>query len=71
MSIYEKNKILFLPLSTKKTDYKRVPPLNPIDCDLFDCCASYIKEDYEDWDLKFKEKQKRSYKLIYPTIGYN
>ena len=54
MSIYDKNKVLFLPLTTKKADDNYVPPLNPIDCDIFDCCASYIKEDYEDWDDKFK-----------------
>ena len=57
MSIYDKNKVLFLPLTTKKADDNYVPPLNPIDCDIFDCCASYIKEDYEDWDDKFKVEE--------------
>ncbi len=30
-----------------------VHPLIPIDCDIFDCCASCIEETYEDWDIKF------------------
>ncbi len=53
-SIYDKNKVLLLPLTTKKADDMKVPSLIPIDCDIFDCCASYIKEDYEDWDIKFQ-----------------
>lgn len=52
MSIYDKNKILLLPLTTKKFDDKLHPSLTPIDCNIFDCCASYIEEDYENWDLK-------------------
>lgn len=58
MSIYDKNKVLFLPLTTKKADDNIVPALTPVDCDIFDCCASYIKEDYEDWDIKFKVEEK-------------
>ena len=56
MSIYDSNKILFLPLTTKKVGCD-VPPLTPIDCSIFECCASYIKEEYEDWDLKFVEEE--------------
>jgi hypothetical protein len=65
ISIYDKNKILYLPLTTKK-EKLNVPSLNPIDCDIFDCCASYIKEEYEDWDLKFKvsEEPKTEYKPV-------
>jgi len=59
MSIYDKNKVLFLPLTTKKADDNKVPPLIPVDCDIFDCCASYIQEDYEDWDIKFKVEEKK------------
>lgn len=51
MSIYDKNKVLFLPLTTKKVGID-VPPLKPYNCDIFNCCASYIKKEYEDWDLK-------------------
>ena len=59
MSIYDKNKILFLPKTTEKTDGLKVPALIPIDCDVFECCASYIKEDFEDWDIRFKEEPKQ------------
>ena len=59
MSIYDKNKILFLPKTTEKTDGLKVPALIPIDCDVFECCASYIKEEYEDWDIRFKEEPKQ------------
>lgn len=58
MNIYKKSQILLLPLTTKKfdTDFSifDAPALIPVNCDIFDCCASYIKEEYEDWDLKFK-----------------
>ena len=29
-----------------------MPALQPVECDVFDCCASYINEEYEDWDAK-------------------
>jgi hypothetical protein len=51
MSIYDSNKVLFLPMTTKKTDENIHPSLIPNNCDIFDCCASYIQEDYEDWDI--------------------
>ena len=54
LSIYDKNKILFLPLTTRKVN-ENVPPLIPIDCNIFDCCASYIEEDYEDYDIKYQK----------------
>ena len=54
MSIYKKNSVLLLPLTTEKFDNDgnifKVPSLKPVDCDLFKCCASYIQEDFEDWD---------------------
>ena len=65
MSIYDTNKILFLPLTTKKVNCD-VPPLTPIDCSILECCASYIKEDYEDWDQKMiavEEKPKEETKF--------
>ena len=52
MSIYGSNHVLFLPFSTRKFDDQEVPPLIPIDCSIFECCASYIEEEYEDCDLK-------------------
>jgi len=68
MSIYDKNKVLFLPLTTKKADDNKVPALIPVDCDIFDCCASYIKENYEDWDTKFKVEEPKPKAIIKPVI---
>ena len=68
MSIYDDNKVLYLPLTTYKKTMKKacmscttVPSLEPVDCDIFKCCASYIQEDFEDWtnrnpDIIKKEK---------------
>lgn len=54
MSIYDKNKILFLPLTTQKEKGSVVPELKLGNTtDIFKCCASYIKEEFEDYDLKF------------------
>ena len=50
LSIYDKNKVLLLPYTTKKENLT-VPALIPVDCDIFSCCASYIKKDFEDWDI--------------------
>ena len=68
MSIYDKNKVLFLPLTTKKADDNIVPSLNPVECDIFDCCASYIKIDYEDWDIKFKVEEQEPKAIIKTVI---
>jgi hypothetical protein len=69
LSIYDVNKVLYLPLTTMKKTKKGecvsclgVPSLEPIDCDIFKCCASYIQEDFEDYtcrnpDTIEKEKQ--------------
>jgi len=48
-SIYNPNRRLFLPLSDKKRNFN-VPPLNVVGCSLFDCCATYIEEDYMNLD---------------------
>jgi hypothetical protein len=65
LSIYATNHVLFLPLTTKKfNDDKIHPALTPIDCDIFDCCASYIKEEFEDWDLKFVEVKPEIKKVV-------
>jgi hypothetical protein len=70
MSIYDDNKVLYLPLTTCKKTMKKecmsltiVPFLEPVDCDIFKCCASYIEENFEDWtnrnpDTIQKEKEK-------------
>jgi hypothetical protein len=56
--LYSSNRILYTPntkykydLKTKK--YYEVPQLKIMDdAELFECCASYIEESFEDWDLK-------------------
>jgi hypothetical protein len=53
-SVYNTNKRLLTPLSTMKRN-EPVPELKVLECDIFDCCATYIKEDYEDLDIKFKD----------------
>ena len=76
MSIYDDNKVLYLPLTTYKKTMKKecmscttVPSLEPVDCDIFKCCASYIQEDFEDWttrnpDTIQKEKEKEKEKVV-------
>ena len=72
LSIYIPNGVLFLPLTTKKFNAdKKHPALTPIDCEIFDCCASYIKEDFEDWDLKFVEVKQEIKKVIKQTLDDN
>ena len=45
--VYSSNRRLYAPLSQRKRDLE-VPQLKVIKGSLFDCCASYILEDYED-----------------------
>ena len=62
LSIYSHNHLLSLPYTTKPDNKKNndynVPLLLPVfnnDVNnIFDYCASYIKADYEDYDLKFE-----------------
>lgn len=54
-SIYDKNRKMFLPLTNMKLK-KKVPQMKLIKGDLFDCCATYIQEDYEDLDLRVETK---------------
>jgi len=54
-SVYDSNKRLFAPLSNRKRN-EDVPPLNVVNGSIFDCCATYIQEDYEDLDLLVKSK---------------
>ena len=61
MSIYDKNRVLYTPCTTEKEDKDtgkniKIPALEPVNCSIFDCCASYIEEEYEDWDVKFKDE---------------
>jgi len=60
LSLYDTNKVLLLPLTTNKTTKKkdgciqntRVPSLEPFECDIFKCCASWIEEDFEEYIIK-------------------
>jgi hypothetical protein len=60
LSLYDTNKVLLLPLTTNKTTKKKdgcilnthVPSLEPFECDIFKCCASYIEEDFEEYIIK-------------------
>lgn len=56
-SVYNRNRTLFVPLSDRKRNLK-VPPLKVLIGSLFDCCATYIEEDYEDLDLKIANEVK-------------
>jgi hypothetical protein len=66
-SVYNINRILFAPLSNRKRDFD-VPALKPINGSIFDCCASYILEDYEDLDLLVKpiEEPKSPKSVVIP-----
>lgn len=55
-SVYSVNRRLFTPLTTKKRECD-VPKLEIIKGSLFDNCASYIEEEYEDLDLRVTETQ--------------
>ena len=48
-SVYNPNRILFAPLSDRKKNLD-VPALINIKGSIFDCCATFIQEDYEDLD---------------------
>lgn len=63
-SIYKKGGVLHTPYTTKKSSTDEngkkivieVPPLIPVNCSIFDCCASYIKEDdCTYWDEYYQE----------------
>jgi hypothetical protein len=64
LSIYQKNKIFSLPFATKKdkinndNNDEKPTSLKPEEdnYNLFDYCASYIQEDYENWDDKIQNK---------------
>lgn len=52
--VYNPNRIMFAPLSDRKKDIS-VPPLMVKYGSIFDCCATYIEEDYEDLDLRVQK----------------
>lgn len=48
--VYNTQRCLFVPMNKRKQSLD-VPELKVIKGSLFDCCATYIEEDYEDLDL--------------------
>ena len=61
-SVYSNNRRLFLPFSTRKRNLE-VPELKLIKGSIFDCCATYIKEEYENLDLLVKAEPKTEIKF--------
>jgi hypothetical protein len=55
-TVYNKNRILFTPMNKKKKD-DVVPELKIVNGNIFDNCATYIKEDYIDLDLQIEKKK--------------
>ena len=53
-SVYSPTRVLYIPLSDRKKNLD-VPELKIIKGSLFDCCATYIEEDYEDLDLRVQK----------------
>lgn len=55
--IYNNYSILYAPFTSSKVDKYhniiKVPPMIPVDCSVFDCCASYIREDWKDINEEF------------------
>ena len=54
--VYSKKRQMLLPLTNMKA-FEKVPQLKLIKGDIFDCCATYIEEDYEDLDLRVVKKE--------------
>ena len=55
-SVYNRNRILFTPMNKIKKD-DEVPELETLRGSIFNNCATYIKEDYIDLDLKIETKK--------------
>jgi hypothetical protein len=72
MSIYDRNKVLFLPLTTKKADDNKVPALIPVNCDIFDFVLLISKKIMKigilNVKLKNQRKKKLNLKKIYAMI---
>jgi hypothetical protein len=66
--VYDRNRSLLAPFSNKKRN-EVVPELKVIKGNIFDCCATYIKEDYVDLDEVFKSTINKA-KAIEPKLTY-
>jgi len=71
ISIYKTKSVLLLPYTTQKMPdsktglVKNVPQLLPYDeADIFQCTASYIEADFEDWNIKVEAMEKKHKKII-------
>ena len=69
ITLYIDKRILYTPNTKYKYDlkakrYYEVPQLKLMDdAELFECCASYIEESFEDWDMKMPPIEiKKSFK---------
>jgi hypothetical protein len=67
LSIYSKNRLLFLPFTTKKVD-EDVPKLEIVEGDIFKCSASYVEEDFEDWNNVPELNQDKKQEIVYEDI---
>jgi hypothetical protein len=56
--VYDTNRKMHLPLTNMKA-FEKVPQLKLIKGNIFDNCATYIEEDYEDLDLRVKPEPKK------------
>lgn len=54
--VYTNNRQLHLPLTNMKA-FDKVPQMKLIKGNIFDNCATYIEEDYEDLDLRVVKKE--------------
>ena len=54
--VYSKHRQLHLPLTNMKA-HEKVPQMKLIKGNIFDNCATYIEEDYEDLDLRVVKKE--------------
>ena len=61
--VYTPSRCLYTPLSDRKKN-QVVPELKVLKGSIFDCCATYILEDYEDLDLRISTKKSDVDKLI-------
>jgi hypothetical protein len=55
-SVYDRNRRLFTPMNKIKKD-DVVPEFKIVNGEIFDNCATYIKEDYVVLDLKIDKKK--------------
>jgi hypothetical protein len=75
VSIYKTDSQLFVVNTKYKYDRNtkeiyEVPELKVIEGSIFDCCASYIEEDYEDWNPIVEKLLKEKERDAEPIVKY-